>query len=220
MLKAVEIEPDVPGETIICVVAAQAARRRALCQQLGALGVRLNDYAGSRLLLEDHDALRRAGCLVLDLDLAGLDGLHAQERLIALGSELPLIFLSGPLAVPLAVRAMKNGALDILLHPVDPVALLDLTRRALALDGQRRALRAGMQRVRARLGRLTPREREVLECVLEGGQNKRIAVQLGISTKTVEQHRARIMEKMHADSLAVLVRQVTELRVLEACAGA
>jgi FixJ family two-component response regulator len=150
----------------------------------------------------------RPGCLVLDLRMPGMSGLELQQRLAALGSPLPIIFLTGHGDVPDAVAAMRAGAVDFLRKPFRDQDLLDRIQRALDLDAQRRAEAVGVAAIRARLERLTRREREVLDRVVEGQPNKSIAQDLDVSERTVEIHRARAMTKMEARSLPELVKLV------------
>jgi FixJ family two-component response regulator len=137
--------------------------------------------------------------------MPGLDGLELQEVLAARGSALPIIFLTGNATVPSSVRALKRGALDFLVKPVDELALLDAIRLALAKDQSERAKRHEGIRLRSLFARLTPREHEVLTHVLAGKLNKQIAADLGTVEKTVKVHRKRAMEKLQVSSLAELV---------------
>ena len=146
------------------------------------------------------------GCVVLDLAMPGLDGLALQETLAARGIELPTLFLTGHGDVPQSVRAMKKGAVDFLTKPVDDGVFLRAVREALERGRNARAGREESARVRARLARLSPRERDVLAGVVAGRLNKQIAGDLGIAEKTVKVHRGRVMEKMGAASVAELVR--------------
>ena len=148
----------------------------------------------------------RAGCLVLDVRLPGMSGLELQEKLAARGTPLPTIIITGHGDVPMAVRAMKTGAIEFLEKPFSDQGLVDRVQQAIRLDSQVRRQRAQCGEVAARLQALTLREREVLERVVMGKSNKEMAANLDISTKTVEAVRARLMRKMQADSLAELVR--------------
>ena len=150
----------------------------------------------------------QSGCLVADIRLPGMSGLELQEHLLAQSVLLPIIFITAYGEVSSAVRAMKNGALDFLQKPYSVQDLLDGIQRALALDQRNRLNKAHQNELRDRLSRLTAREREVLDRVTGGMANKAVASELGISVKTVEAFRAKIMEKMKANSLAELVRQV------------
>jgi FixJ family two-component response regulator len=154
----------------------------------------------------EKETQHRAGCLVLDIRMPGLGGLELQEELLARGSTLPVIFITGHGDVPMAVEAMQKGAVDFILKPFRDQELLDRVRYALTTDKQRRAELEQHANVEHRLDKLTKREREVFDLVVTGKPNKVIAFELGVSQRTVEIHRARVMEKMHARSLADLVR--------------
>lgn len=166
------------------------------------------------------DALLRAvrperpGCVVLDVRLPGNSGLEIQEELKARGIPLPIILISGYASVPVAVRAIKSGAVDFIEKPFNDQVLLDCVQRAIALDAQRRRERAHKAEICKRYRRLTPREREVMELVAAGLSNKAIAARLGVSSRTVEIHRANVMKKMRARSFVELLRMAV---VCELC---
>jgi RNA polymerase sigma factor (sigma-70 family) len=151
---------------------------------------------------EDH----RAGCLVLDIRMPGLGGLELQEELISRGNTLPIIFITGHGDVPMAVDAMQKGAVDFIQKPFRDQELLDRIREALLTDKERREQLEQHAEVESRLQKLTNREHEVFDLVVTGKPNKVIAYELDVSQRTVEIHRARVMEKMEARSLADLVR--------------
>ena len=197
---------------LVCVVDDDEMVRMSVCMLIETLGVQARSYANCVQLMADESSLKLAGCLVLDVRMPGISGLEMQERLESLRVDAPIIFISGHGDVPMVVRAMRGGALDFLQKPFDEQLLLDRVQQAIGISAERRRERVKRATVEARLATLTPREKEVLEGIIAGRQNKIIAENLGISMKTVEQHRARIMEKMHAASLAELVRHVTELR--------
>jgi two-component system response regulator FixJ len=148
----------------------------------------------------------RPGCLVLDIRMPGLGGLELQEELLRRGSTLPIIFITGHGDVPMAVEAMQKGAVDFIQKPFRDQELLDRIRQALRTDQARRHEQQQHAEVAERLARLTNREREVFDLVVTGKPNKVIAYELGVSQRTVEIHRARVMEKMQARSLADLVK--------------
>jgi RNA polymerase sigma factor (sigma-70 family) len=148
----------------------------------------------------------RPGCLVLDIRMPGLGGLELQQRLIDLHSTLPIIFITGHGDVPMAVEAMQKGAVDFIQKPFRDQDLLDRIHEALKTDRERRSEREEQEEIADRLDKLTKREREVMDLVVTGKPNKVIAYELGVSQRTVEIHRARVMEKMEARSLAELVR--------------
>ena len=145
-------------------------------------------------------------CLVLDVRLPGMSGLELQEYLKREGIEIPIVFVSGHGDVPTAVSAIKGGAVDFIQKPVGYREVLSIIQRAFERDAQIREKRARRSAVAERIAALTEREREVMHRVVEGKLNKVIADELGISVKTVEFHRAKVMEKMGADSVAALVQ--------------
>jgi RNA polymerase sigma factor (sigma-70 family) len=152
------------------------------------------------------------GCLVLDLNMPGMSGLELQQYLKEQGVLLPLVFVSGRADVPKAVRAVREGAIDFIEKPFDYRRVLELVRECLERDAQARAARGRREEIRARLASLTQREREVMDLVVAGRTNRDIGESLAISVKTVEAHRARIMEKLGVDSVARLVQAVVAAR--------
>jgi len=157
------------------------------------------------------DAPTRRGCLIADIRMPDMDGLALQEELVRRKAELPVIIVTGHGDVPLAVRAMKAGAVDFLEKPYDEEVLLASIRRALAAAEEASERAASLHEAEARIASLTEREREVLDLLAAGKANKVIAYELDISPRTVEIHRARVMEKMRAKSLAELVRMVVAI---------
>jgi len=157
------------------------------------------------LALHDPDA---HGCVVLDVAMPGLDGPSLQRKLLEEGDGLPVIFLTGSADVPMCAAAMRNGAVDFLTKPVDEGELLRAITLALEHDVIRHLARNHQEMTESRLASLTPREREVLDHVMNGRLNKQIASDLGTAEKTVKVHRARAMEKMRVRSVAELVRMV------------
>ena len=146
------------------------------------------------------------GCLVLDIRMPGMSGLELQQRLNRTGSMLPVIFITGHGDVPMAVQAMKEGAFEFIQKPFRDQDLLDRINHALQQDAENRSTVARRAEVLRRLETLTPRERQVMDLVVEGAANKVIAIDLGLSERTVEIHRAKVMEKMGARSVAHLVK--------------
>lgn len=149
-----------------------------------------------------------AGCILLDVRMPGMSGLELQDRLQDRHAILPIIFMTGHGDVPMAVTAMQAGALDFIQKPFNDQELLDRVMQALQRDAQNRKLLQEKHEIRARLESLTVREREIMDMVVDGKPNKVIAGDLQLSQRTVEIHRARVMEKMLATSLAHLVRMV------------
>lgn len=148
----------------------------------------------------------RSGCLVLDIFLPGISGLDLQEHLSARPDGLPIIFITGRGDIPTAVRAMKGGAVDVLPKPFKAEDLLERTAHALCTDAKRRRRRRARKELLDRQVRLTPREAQVFERIAGGQANKAVAIDFGISERTVEIHRSRVMKKMQARNLADLVR--------------
>jgi FixJ family two-component response regulator len=181
--------------------------RASIALLLRSVGVEARCFDSAETLLAALDG-GSAGCVVTDVRMPGMSGLELQQELARRGLALPLIMITGHADVPMAVAAMKAGALDFLEKPFGDQQLIDRVQAALRLDAARREERGAEAAVRERLAGLTPREREVMEHVIAGKPNKIIARELDLSTRTVEIHRARVMEKLGARSLAELVRMV------------
>ena len=189
----------------VYIVDDDAAIRIAMQALLESVNLKHEIFASADEFLED-EANHRSGCLVLDIRMPGLGGLELQDELISRGSTLPIIFITGHGDVPMAVDAMQKGAVDFIQKPFRDQELLDRIREALSTDLQRREELNKHAEVVSRLERLTNREKEVFDLVVTGKPNKVIAYELDVSQRTVEIHRARVMEKMEAKSLADLVR--------------
>lgn len=174
---------------------------------LKTVGIHAETYTSAQEFLDRCD-IRAPGCLVLDVRMPVMSGLELQQKLHAMGSSLPIIFLTAHGDVPMAVQAVKSGAVDFLQKPFRDQDLLDRIGEALAADRNRRADSQMQDSIRSRLKLLSAREREVLDKVVQGHANKVIAADLNLSQRTVEIHRARVMEKMEAHSLADLVRMM------------
>jgi two-component system, LuxR family, response regulator FixJ len=172
---------------------------------ISSAGLHVKTYPDARRFLDSHDA-EAPGCVILDLRMPGMDGLELQRQLAGRGSALPVIAVSAHADVPSAVAFMKQGAVEVLQKPFDDRVLLERIHTALARNGALRERRSRETTVRRRMERLTPREREVMGLVVAGLANKQAAASLKVSEKTIEVHRARVMQKMEADSLAELVR--------------
>jgi FixJ family two-component response regulator len=190
----------------IRVVDDDPAVRASIERLLLASGLAVSTFASAKALLNE-DAPEQPGCVVLDLALCGESGLELQRRL-ADERPLPIVFISGCGDVPASVCAMKAGALDFLTKPFEAETLIRAVRAAIRQDGAMRAVRADQQMVAQRLATLTPRERQVLEHMIEGKLNKQIAAELGTAEKTVKVHRARVLHKMAVRSVAVLGRMI------------
>ena len=191
---------------IVHLVDDDEAVRDSLTALLEAHGFTVRDFASAEAFLDVCPA-DASGCLLTDIRMPDMDGLTLQERVAASFPGLAVIVMTGHADVPLAVRAMKAGAVDFLEKPFPAAAIVDTIRRALAQAELRREKPPEANgEIRARLQTLTPREREVLDGLVAGLPNKTIAYDLGISPRTVEIHRARVMDKMRAKSLSELVR--------------
>ena len=188
----------------VFIVDDEPAVLKALSRLLRSTGLATETFSSSQDFLS-HYLPNTPGCLVLDVAMPGLNGLELQKALMAKGSAVPIIFLTGHGDIPMSVQAMKRGAADFLTKPVDDDELLNAVRAALEKDRVARQARAEIADIEERLATLTPREREVLEHVVSGQLNKQTAAELGIVEKTIKVHRARMMEKMKAQSLAELV---------------
>ena len=188
----------------VFVVDDDPSIRRALTRLLRSVGLAVAAYAGAQEFLDAYDPAR-PGCLVLDVRMPHISGLELQQALAQRAVELPIIFITGHGDVPMSVRAMRAGAIDFLPKPFHDQDLLDAIQRAIARDAELRAARAVRVDVLRRVELLTPREREVLVLVTAGKMNKEIAAQLGASEKTIKVHRARVMKKMGAESVAEVV---------------
>jgi FixJ family two-component response regulator len=194
-------------EPIVFVVDDDTEVQRSLRWLLEAAGHAVRTFDSAEEFLEAADP-DHPGCLILDVRMGGMDGLELQETLNEREVGLPVILVSAHADVPIAVRAMKSGALGVLEKPYSDKVLLRHVDEALAEDAARRGREAREAAVQERVETLTPREREVMGLVVHGSATKQIAHQLGISPRTVEIHRARVMEKMQAGSVAELVRLV------------
>ncbi|MBS0347365.1 MAG: response regulator transcription factor [Proteobacteria bacterium] len=204
--------PASTPEQIIYLVDDDEALRDSLVWLLESQGFKVEAFASA------EDFLRAwrpefNGCLLLDVRMPGMSGLELHERLRAQYCTLPIIFITGHGDVPMAVAALKKGAVDFIEKPFNDAELLRLVTQCLAKEQESRARRRQDAEVARRLDQLTQREREVLELIIAGKLNKQIADVLGISIKTVEVHRARVMEKMAAQSLAELVQNVMAIEV-------
>jgi two-component system response regulator FixJ len=195
------------AEPVVFVVDDDQAIRSSLKWLIESVDLRVEAY-GSADDFMSHYYPGRAGCLLLDVRMPGMSGLELQEHFARNQINIPIIIITGHGDVPMAVRAMKAGAVDFIEKPFNDELLLESIRNALALDRRQREIQSQRAELAARLAQLTPREHEVMEMVTEGRSNKEIAIDLGVSAKTVEAHRARVMEKMQAGSLAELVRMV------------
>jgi len=194
----------------VYVVDDDDAVRSSLKLLLKSVGLPTVTHASAQEFLTAWDG-DQPGCLVLDVRMPGMSGIELQAELNQRGAIIPVIFISGHGDIPMAVEAIQHGAFDFLQKPFRDQDLIDRVQRALTSDAEHRQLLQQREILRQRYDSLTPREQEVLQLVTLGKANKVMAGDLGVSQRTVEIHRARVMEKMGAQSLAQLVRMVLEL---------
>jgi len=189
----------------IYVVDDDDGMRRALTVLITTVGYNAVAFARPTEFLATYDA-SQPGCLVLDVRMPEMSGLEVQQQLNRSGAMLPVILITGHGDIPMAVQAMKDGAFDFLQKPFRDQELLDRINAALKQDAENRAIVERHADLRRRVESLTPREREVMALVVDGRANKVIAIDLGLSERTVEIHRANVMDKMGARSIAHLVK--------------
>jgi FixJ family two-component response regulator len=190
---------------VVYVVDDDDGMRRALDTLLSTVGYKTSVYSRASEFLANFKS-DAPGCLVLDIRMPDMSGLELQQQLNRAGSMLPVIFITGHGDVPMAVQAMKEGAFEFIQKPFRDQDLLDRINHALKLDAENRSTLARRTEVQHRLESLTPRERQVMDMVVDGAANKVIAIDLNLSERTVEIHRAKVMEKMGARSVAHLVK--------------
>jgi len=194
---------NLKGPTVF-VVDDDEAMRLSLARLLKSADWNVETFASGRKLLE-RAPLSGRGCILLDVKMPGMDGLQLHERMSAAGISLPVIFLSGNSDIPMSVRAMKHGAIDFLVKPVEDEVLFRVMAEAISRHDAGLEMRHHRDRIASNIAQLSPREYEVLKQVLQGHMNKQIGFTLGIAEKTVKVHRGRVMEKMEASSVADLV---------------
>jgi two-component system, LuxR family, response regulator FixJ len=195
----------IKSQPIVYVVDDDDNMRRAVTTLIKTIGYSPVAFSAAREFLAAYDE-NQAGCLLLDVRMPGMSGLELQQELGRKGSILPIIFMTGHGDVPMAVQAMKEGAFDFLQKPFRDQDLIDCLNRALKADAENRAALEKHADIKHRFQSLTPREAEVMEMLVDGRANKVIAIDLGLSERTVEIHRANVMEKMGVRSVAHLVR--------------
>jgi FixJ family two-component response regulator len=192
-------------DSTVFIIDDDASIRKSLSRLLRSAGYTAEAFPSA------EDFLRRehfdgVGCIVLDVQMPGLSGMDLQEELSKADYHMPIIFITGHGNIPMSVQAMKKGAVDFLVKPFDDKELLQGVREALEKERKAKAERAEVHDILRRIEQLTPREHDVLRCVIAGMLNKQIALKLGIAEKTVKVHRGRIMEKLQANSVVELVR--------------
>jgi len=193
------------NEPTVFIVDDDEAMRNSLKWLIESVAMQVETYDSAQAFIESYYP-GRSGCLLLDVRMPGMSGLELQEYLIDHHIHIPVIIITGHGDVPMAIRAMKVGAVDFIEKPFNDELLLESIRHALLLDERQRDKQSQRAEIAAHLAGLTPREHEVMAMVTAGLANKDIAAALGVTSKTVEAHRARVMEKMQAASLAELVR--------------
>jgi FixJ family two-component response regulator len=198
-------------EATVFIVDDDAAVRRFLSGLIQSVDLRVETHASAQDFLDAYEP-GRPGCLLLDVRMPGMSGLELQRELAGQSIDLPIIILTGHGNVPVAVQAMKAGAVDFIEKPFNNELLLDRIQSAVAQSVRADSARIKRNEISNRLNLLTPRERQVFDLVVAGEVNKGIAHRLGISEKTVEIHRANVMNKMQAKSLASLIKMAIGLR--------
>ncbi len=188
--------------------------RDALKLLMESVGLEVATYASAQEYLDQFDC-EQSGCLVTDVRMPGISGLDLQARLAAEKIHPPVIIITGHGDVPMAVRAVQAGAIDFLEKPFNNQTMLDSVHRAIEMDAKQRGESSRLQEIEARYDMLTPREKEVMQLVIEGMRNKNIAYDLEISQSTVEVHRSRVMEKMQAKTLSDLMRMSLTMDLLK-----
>lgn len=191
-------------DAIVFIVDDDEAVRQSTAWLIESIGLNVSTFASADEFLESYN--NESGCVVMDVRMPGISGLEAQEEMKNRGIGLPLIFITGHGDVPMAVRALKRGAFDFIEKPFNDQLLLDAVQRGLKKHSEARESLIENESIDKRIASLTPREHEVMLRVTEGKPNKVIAHELNVSIKTVEVHRARMMEKMEASSVAELVK--------------
>jgi len=199
-------------EAVIAIVDDDPSAREGLSSLLRSAGLKVETFASAQEFLARPSA-DAPSCLVLDLQLPGLSGLELQKRMAEAGLEIPIVFLTGHGNIPASVQAMKAGAVEFLTKPFDDEQPLQAIQEAVERDRRTRQQRVDLRKLRDRYESLTAREQEVMRLVVSGLLNKQIAGELNITEFTVKIHRGRVMRKMHADSLADLVRMAGNLGI-------
>ena len=197
---------------VIAIVDDDPSVREGLQSLIRSVGWRAETFDSSQEFLARRGS-EAPSCLVLDLQLPGLSGLELQKRMAEVALEIPIVFLTGHGNIPASVKAMKAGAIEFLTKPVDEEDLLRAIREAIESDRRIRQQHADMRDLQIRYDTLTAREREVMQQVISGLLNKQVAAELNITEFTVKIHRGQVMRKMHAESLAHLVRMAESLGV-------
>jgi len=197
---------------VIAIVDDDPSAREGLSSLIRSAGLQVETFESAQEFLA-RPATEAPSCLLLDLQLPGLSGLELQQRMAEVGLEIPIVFLTGHGDIPASVKAMKAGAVEFLTKPFDDEKLLQAIQEAIERDRRTRQVHAEIHDLRERYESLTAREKEIMQQVVSGLLNKQIAAELNITEFTVKIHRGRVMRKMHADSLADLVRMAEQLGI-------
>ena len=198
---------DCDHQASVFIVDDDADVRRAVGSLVRSVDLQSHDFSSAQEFLDQYDP-DWPGCLVLDIRMPGMTGIQLQHELRDRHIDLPIIFITAHGEIPIATSAMRDGAVDFLPKPYSPQVLLDRIHEAISLDRQRRVASARRREVESRVCTLTLREREVMEFLADGCSNKVIAKRLGISQKTVDNHRSKVLEKMEVDNPTQLARLV------------
>jgi FixJ family two-component response regulator len=196
----------------VAVIDDDKSVRTSLARAIRTAGIEVASFSSAQVFLEDP-CLNQIDCALTDVRMPGIDGLELQEMLARTQPHLSLVFITGQGDIPMGIKAMKRGAVDFLEKPVDRTALLEAVRRAAERSHEQKVTRTEIDALQRRHQLLTPREREVFGLVASGLLNKEASVQLGTSEQTIKVHRARVMIKMDAKTLAELVRMADQLHV-------
>lgn len=197
-------------QPLVRVVDDDESVRRSVGELLRSVGFAVAAYGSAQDFLADDQA-ETPGCLVLDVHLPGLTGLDLQREMVGTQRSLPIVFLTGMGDIPMSVRAIKSGAVEFLTKPFDTQTLLQAVRDAIETDRAERIERKRLRELQGRYNSLTPREREVMERIINGRMNKQIAAEFGTSEPTVKEQRAQVMQKMQAESLVALALMARRL---------
>jgi len=199
-------------EATVFVVDDDPSVRKSLARLIESVGFKVETFASAQEYLK-QDPCEGPSCLVLDVQMPEMSGLDLQEKLASAVLSMPIIFITGHGNVPMSVKAMKAGAVNFIEKPFDDQTLLDAINEAIERDRKSKLDQAVISEIQKRIDSLTPREKEVFALVVQGFLNKQIAFELGTSEKTIKVHRGRVMEKMHAESLADLVRMAEKVGI-------
>ncbi len=191
-------------KTTVFIVDDDEAVRQSTAWLIESIGIQVRTFISADEFLEQYN--NEQGCIVMDVRMPGMSGIEAQDEMNSRGINLPLIFITGHGDVPMAVRALKKGAFDFIEKPFNDQLLLDSIQRGLKNNTEAMRSLIHNESINQRIASLTPREKEVMERVTDGKPNKVIALELNVSIKTIEVHRARMMEKMAVGSVAELVK--------------